>query len=132
MIPRILLCAVISMLVGGQTFAAVSPEEAKKLGAELTDFGAIKAGNAEGTIPEYTGGVLTPPASYKPGSGRYPDPFANEKPLFTITAANMAQYVNKLDEGTQGLLKRWPETFKLPVYPTHRTAPYPDWVLSNT
>ena len=131
MIPRIILGAVLCT-VAGAALAAVTAEEAKKLGGELTAFGAIQAGNADGSIPPYTGGVITPPADYKPGSGRYPDPFADEKPLFTITAANTAQYADRLDEGTLGLLKRWPATFKLNVYKTHRTAPYPDWVLENT
>lgn len=33
------------------SFAAVSPEEAEKLGKELTCVGAEQAGNAAGTIP---------------------------------------------------------------------------------
>lgn len=132
MIPRILLGVVVSVMVGGPALAAVSTEEAKRLGADLTGFGAIKAGNADGLIPEYAGGSITPPATYTPGSGQYPNPFADEQPLFTITAANMEQYADRLDEGTRALLKRWPDTFELNVYPTHRTASYPDWVLDNT
>ena len=44
----------IGLLLGGlsaASFAAVSPEEAEKLGQSLTAVGAIQAGNADGSIP---------------------------------------------------------------------------------
>ena len=37
--------------------AKVSETEAAKLGAELTPVGAVKAGNADGSIPAWTGGI---------------------------------------------------------------------------
>lgn len=111
--------------------AAVSPEEAARLGKDLTLFGAEKAGNKDGTIPEYTGGLTTPPADYVAGSGKYVDPFKNEKPLFSITSKNMAQYADKLSEGQKMLLQRNPE-YRMDVYPTHRTAAFPDNVLEAT
>src|SRR6185369_7972230 len=40
--------------------AAVSADEARKLGTTLTAVGAEKAGNTDGSIPEYTGGLVTP------------------------------------------------------------------------
>ena len=46
--------------------AAVSADEAKQLGTTLTAVGAEKAGNKDGTIPEYTGGIK-PPADFKAG-----------------------------------------------------------------
>jgi hypothetical protein len=112
-------------------FGAASPEEAAKLGTTLTGVGAEMAGNKEGTIPPYTGGLTKPPANYVPGSGRYPDPFAAEKPLFSINAQNMAQYADKLSEGTMALMKRY-STFRVDVYKTHRTVAYPDDVIKNT
>lgn len=111
--------------------AAVSAEEAQQLKGPLTAFGAVKAGNAEGTIPEYTGGLTSAPAGFDPKSGLWPDPFENEKPVLKITAANMAQYSDKLTGGAQALLKRYP-TYRVDVYPTHRTMHYPEWVLENT
>ena len=113
------------------TFGAVSPEEAAKLGTTLTPFGAEMAGNKDGTIPPYTGGLTKPPASYKMGSGVYTDPFAGEKPLFSINAQNMAQYADKLTEGTKALMKKFP-TYRIDVYKTHRTVAYPEYVLKNT
>lgn len=111
--------------------AAVTPEEAKQLGTTLTLWGAIKAGNKEGTIPEYTG-PIKPPANYDPKKpGIRPDPFASEKQLLSITAKNMDKYAEKLSEGAKAMLKKYP-TFRIDVYPTHRTASYPKYVLDNT
>ena len=113
------------------SYAAVSPEEAAKLGTTLTLFGAEQAGNKEGTIPAYTGGLTKPPANYKTGSGVRPDPFADEKPLFSINSQNMNQYAGKLTEGTKALMKKYP-TYRIDVYKTHRTTAYPEYVLTNT
>ena len=114
------------------TFAAVSPEEAAKLGTTLTPVGAEMAGNKEGTIPPYTGGLPKLPANYKLGSGVYRDPFPEEKPLFSINAQNMAQYADKLTEGAKTLMKKYPTTYRIDVYKTHRTVAYPEYVLNNT
>jgi len=111
--------------------AAVSADEAKKLGTTLTAVGAEKAGNAAGTIPPYTGGLTTLPAGYKKGDPVRPDPYANEKPLFSIDAKNMAQHADKLTEGTKGLMKKYP-SYRIDVYPTHRSAAYPKQVADNT
>lgn len=73
MIPRVLLGAVVSAFVGGSAFAAVSTEDARQLGAQLTGFGVVKAGNADDSIPEYAGGSITSPADYTQGSGHYPN-----------------------------------------------------------
>lgn len=110
--------------------AGLSSEEAAKLGTELTPMGADPKGNAAGTIPAWTGGLTTPPAGYKPG-GDYINPFANEKPLYVITAANMAEYDEFLSEGTKALLKRFPDTYKIPVYPSHRTSAYSQQVYDE-
>lgn len=99
--------------------AELTAAEAARLGKDLTPFGAEKAGNKEGTIPEWTGGMTSPPAGWKPEMG-YIDPFEDEKPLFVITAANMDQYKDKLSPGLQGMLKKYP-TFNVPVYKSHRT-----------
>ena len=111
--------------------AAVTAEEAAKLKTELTPFGAERAGNKDGSIPAWTGGYTTPIPGFKNG-GRRGDPFANEKPLYSVTAANMAQHADKLTEGTQALLKKYPKTFRVDVYKTHRTAAAPQWVYDNT
>jgi hypothetical protein len=111
--------------------AAVSADEAKKLGNTLTSVGAEVAGNADKSIPAYAGGLTTAPAGFQKGSGIRSDPFASEKPLYSITGSNAAQHEGKLSAGTRELLKRHP-TMRVDVFPTHRTAAYPKYVLDNT
>ena len=44
-------------MLATSVMAAVSADEAAKLGTTLTPLGAEKAGNADGSIPEWTGGL---------------------------------------------------------------------------
>src|SRR3954463_10578320 len=81
--------------------ATLTAEEAKQLGRNLTAVGAEKAGKGDGSIPEYTGGLKEAPAGYVAGSGSRIDPFAAEKPLFSIDGNNLAQYEGKLSEGSK-------------------------------
>ena len=97
-------------LMATSVSAKVSEEEAARLGKDLTPFGGEMAGNAEGTIPAWNPD-FQPPASYKPGD-YYPDPYADEKPLFVITAENMSEHKDKLTPGMQALFKTYPKTFK--------------------
>jgi Protein of unknown function (DUF1329) len=113
------------------SMAAVTADEAKQLGDTLTDFGAIKAGNADGTIPPYTGGLTKAPADFKPDSGFWTDPYRDDKPLFRIDAKNIDKYADKLSEGQKLLLKKYPDYY-LDIYPTHRSAAYPEKILKAT
>jgi hypothetical protein len=110
---------------------AATPEEAAQLGKTLTPLGAEKAGNKDGTIPPWDGGLTKPVAGYKPGGRRDQDPYAGEKPLYTITAKNMDQYADKLTDGTKAMLKKH-ASYRIDVYPTHRTAAAPQWLYENT
>ena len=110
--------------------AAVPPEQVARLKSELTPFGAERAGNADGSIPAWDGGYTKVVVGYKPGDKR-PDPFAGDKPLYSIKASNMEQYAGQLAEGTKLLLKKYPD-YRLDVYPTHRSAAAPQWVYDNT
>lgn len=120
---RKLLLAVAMVAVGGVAQAGVSASEAAQLGSTLTPMGAEKAGNAAGTIPAWDGGITRPVAGFREG-GHYPDPFPGEQPKFVISAANAAQYAANLTPGQQALLKKYP-TWKMRVFPTHRSAGYP-------
>ena len=123
--------AVIVAAVAGSAVAAATPEEIKTLDATRTPWGAEKAGNKEGTIPEWTG-AITPPPTFDPKTPtRRPDPFANEKPQLSIDAKNMDKYAERLSEGTKAMLKKYP-TYRLDIYPSHRTANYPKYYLDNT
>src|SRR4051812_28320819 len=88
--------------------AAVSESEAAKLGQDLTPLGAQVAGNADGSIPAWNGGVVTPPAGYKVGD-HHPDPFAADQPLYTVSAGSAGQYEGKLTVGHLALLKAYPD-----------------------
>lgn len=110
--------------------AALSVQEAARLKAELTPMGAEKAGNKEGTIPAWEGGYTRVWPGYRSGDPR-PDPFAEEKPLFSITNANMDRYADKLSDGVKALLRQF-SSYRLDIYPTHRTAAAPQWVYDNT
>jgi hypothetical protein len=126
-----LLATTLALAVAGAAHAAVTPDQAAKLGTTLTPVGADKAGNTDGSIPAYTGGLTTPPADFKTGDSFRPDPFANEKPRLVITAKDLAQQKDKLSATTQALLTRYP-SYRLDVYPTHRTVALPKTVLENT
>jgi len=76
MFRKSLMALAIASLTASSAFAAVSADEAKQLGTTLTSIGAEKAGNKDGTIPEYTGGIKAP-ADFKAGSGFRPDPYAS-------------------------------------------------------
>src|SRR5215471_17956717 len=131
MFRRTMLAASFAAMFSTAALAAVSADEAKQLGTTLTAVGAEKAGNKDGTIPAYTGGLTAAPASYQKGSAVRTDPFADEKPRLTITGKDAAANADKLTEGTKELLKRYP-TMRVDVYPTHRTVAVPQRVIDNT
>ena len=122
------------LTVGATAWAKITPQEAAQLGLSgtpLTPVGAERAGNADGSIPEWTGGIEKPPANFTPG-GPWVDPFPDDKPLFTITAQNYAQYEDKLTAGQVAMFKQYPDSFRMHVYPTRRSASFPDWVYEAT
>jgi hypothetical protein len=57
--------------------AKVSQAEADRLGKDLTPLGGEVAGNKDGSIPTYDGGLKAPPAGYKPGMSHI-NPFKDE------------------------------------------------------
>lgn len=109
-----------------QADAKGTAQEVQSLGNELTCMGSEKAGNKEGTIPAFSGKWtgIPPSVNYKGTGTAYPDPYASEKPSFVITVKNMQNYEDKLSEGQKALFKKYPETFQMPVYPTHRDFGY--------
>ena len=113
--------------------AEISAADAAKLGTSLTPLGAEKAANKAGTIPMWDGGLDRPIAGFKPG-GHYPNPYAADKVLYSVSAANLAQHLDKLSPGQVALLKKYP-SWKMNVYPTHRSSAVPkkttDQTLSN-
>ena len=120
-------------LLPGIAMAKLTAEEEAKLGindTELTPMGAVRAGNAEGTIPAWNSEPMPIPAGGTADS--LADPFADEKPLFTITAQNYTEHMDKLTAGQIGLFKQYPDSYKMHVYPSHRTGAYDKWVYDAT
>ena len=109
--------------------AKVDPAQAARLGADLTPLGAEQAGNAEGTIPAWTGGVQAP-AGYKPGM-HHLDPYAEDQVSFVIDAGNVAQYADRLPVALKTLVERTPG-YQMRVYPTRRSAAAPQRIYDAT
>jgi len=129
---RLLLSSIIALsLSSGLVIAKVSEADANKLGTELTPLGGIKAANADGSIPAWDGGITKIPAGYKAGD-YHPDPFPEDKILFEITSANYKQYAEFLSEGQKKLFETYPSSFKMPVYPSRRSASSPQFVYDET
>ena len=101
-----------------------------QMGAGLTPLGGERAANADGSIPAWDGGITKPPAGYTVGR-HYVDPYAADKPQFTITQQNMGQYASKLSDGHQAMLKAY-NTFRMNVYPTRRSASAPQRIYDAT
>ena len=119
----ILVAALTMACATSGAFAQVSAAEAARLGQDLTPMGAERAGNAAGTIPAWDGGLASAPAGHVTG-GHYADPFASDQILFTIDASNMAQHRENLTPGQVAMLETYP-TWKMNVYPTRRSAAFP-------
>ncbi|EIT70992.1 MULTISPECIES: DUF1329 domain-containing protein [Hydrocarboniphaga] len=124
----VMACSLFSAQSG---HAAVSAQEAEALKATLTPLGGEKAGNKDGSIPEWKGGQTSALGGAKMGD--VPTTiFADEKPLLKIDAKNFPSHADRLSDGTQALLKKYPDSFRVDVYPTHRTAAAPQYVYDNT
>ena len=95
-------------------------------------MGAEMAGNADGSIPPWNPEGTPIPEGFVPGSDNYIDPYADEKPLYTVDASNWQEYKDNLTVGTQAMFERYGDDgFKLHVYPTKRGAVRPDWLYAN-
>jgi len=124
------LAVCLPLLAGLGSGPVVAGGDLSQLGKALTPLGGLKAGDAKLGIPAWTGGITQPPAGYQKGM-HHPDPYAGDQALFTITAANMGQYADHLSEGHKAMLKLYP-SFKMPVYPSHRSASVPQRIYDAT
>ena len=120
----------ILIFIGSVVSFNVIAADASRLGADLTPLGGEKAANADGTIPAWDGGLTQPPAGYQSGK-HYVDPYAGDAVQFTISAANMGQYADRLTEGHKALLQTY-DGYKMNVYPTRRSAAAPQRIYDAT
>ena len=108
-------------LMAGSAFAAVSPEEAARLGQDLTPMGAEMAGNADGSIPPWNPEGTPIPEGFVVGSGNYINPFPDEQPLYTIDGSNWQEHADVLSEGSKAMFEKFGAAgYKMKVYPTKR------------
>ncbi len=111
-------------LVSSCAFAAVSADEAAHLGKDLTPVGAEKAGNKDGTIPAWEGKDEPLPGWVWGKNRKNFSRFKDEKPLFTITAANVDKYAAGLSPNQIYALKTIKD-YSMEVYPSHRNCGVP-------
>lgn len=130
---KILAAFCLSSIMAGGAIAAVSPEEAARLSQDLTPLGAEMAGNADGSIPAWNAAGTPIPADFVAGSDNYADPYAGEKPLYSIDGDNWQQYADVLTDGSKALFEKYgADGFRMDVYPTKRDYVTPDWLYANT
>ena len=124
--------ALLGTLAAGFANAAPGSDEIAKLGTTLTPVGAEPGANADGTIPKWSGSTNKPVGSWKYGMNRIDSwTYKDEKPLFVITAANVAKYKDRLTAGQIAMITD-NKAYEIRVFPTHRECSYPDFVLDNT
>ena len=129
--PTLIATAFCSLFASHTALAKISPEEAARLGKDLSPIGAEKAANADGSIPAWNGGITAAPAGYEPGM-HHLDPYATDEVLFTIDKSNIDKYKENLSPGQIALFEAYPDTFKMPIYKTRRSASYPQFVYDAT
>ncbi|MDH3924904.1 MAG: DUF1329 domain-containing protein, partial [Xanthomonadales bacterium] len=129
---KLTLSACIGLAVGmGQAWAGAKPDQVNRLQEDLTPMGSERAGNADGTIPEWTGGITSPPAGYSPGD-HHPNPWPEDKPLFRIDGTNYQQYADKLSVGQQATFAKYPDTYYMDVYQSRRSTSFPEHIYEMT
>ena len=76
--------------------------------------------------PSYVRGFLQYRVEGKPF-----DPITAVRPQYVVTRSNLAQYEKLLSEGHKALFQTYPD-YKMIVYPSYRTAFFPDEILKAT
>ncbi|WP_373874579.1 DUF1329 domain-containing protein [Pseudomonas tohonis] len=116
--PRV-LCALMAAMALAASFTAAAEA--------LTPLGAEAAGNADGSIPAWTGG-FSRGITWSDIPKQFVDPFAGDPVKFSIDASNYETYRDNLTPGQIEQLRRNPDGYRLNVYETRRTARYPEHV----
>jgi hypothetical protein len=129
---RILVAAgMLAAVLAAPAIAKVDAAKAESLKSTLTPTGGEKAANKDGSIPAWDGGLTKAPAGFGGTGKRYVDPFPGDKPKFTITPANVAQYKDKLTAGQQALFAKY-SSYKMNVFETRRTFANPQYIYDAT
>ena len=125
-----LIAALSVSLSAGSALALVPEEQQARLDGDLTPLGSERAGNADGTIPAWTGGLTSPPEGIGYEKGKHlPDPFAGDRVLFTVNAKNADQYDDYITRGQRALMERH-DSYFMNVYPSQRSCAHPKHVYT--
>jgi hypothetical protein len=131
-IRTLIASALLGACGAGTLQAAVSADQAARLGKDLTPIGAERAASADGSIPAWDGKGTPVPAGWTPG-GEYPEPYPGDKPLYAVTSDNLAEHAAVVPEGVRELFRKYgAEGFRLDVYPTRRNVSQPQWYYDGT
>lgn len=98
---------------------------------DLTPAGADRSASKDGAVPTYAG-KQSPDAGWEWGKVRGDFwKHRNEKPLYSIDAANVDKYADKLSPGQVALIKQ-KKGYRMDVYPSHRECQLPDAAEQNS
>ena len=122
-VPGLALSLVLGLALASASSAA--PDRTAGLGADLTPMGSRASGNADGSIPAWSPLI-------DPQFERGEHPYKNDEPIYTIDASNLDAYGELLTGGHRALLRTFPDSYRMPVYPSRRGAAYPPWFLEAT
>jgi hypothetical protein len=114
--------------IAGAALPAQAAPDPAQLTTSLTFLGTERAGNADGSIPAWTGGLSAP--ALPAGQPIDVKLFTDEAPLVVVSANNVAQYEKLLTPGTLAMVRKF--DFRLKLYATRRTAAAPQYVYDNT
>ena len=129
-VPRLGAALLLGWVFAAPASAEIAADRIARLGADLTPLGGERAGNADGSIPEWTGGIVKPPSGYRVGE-HHRDPYAGDKPRLVIDAGSLGKHRDRLAVGHQRMLEAYP-SFRMQVYPTRRSASVPRRIYDAT
>ena len=116
------------LALGMHRVNAESVSNVQLLNTKLTPFGGERAGNLDGSIPEWTGGYAPGSAVWK-GSDQLPDYIFNDRPLFSIESGNIQQHAPQLAPGVIALIQNF--GYSIQVYPSRRSHALPQKLYDN-
>ena len=120
--------ALAAAMAGLDVAPAQATADASLLKTTLTPFGSVRAGNADGTIPAWTGGYTNLPAGFQDGDA-IGELFPDEQPILTVDASNVAQHADRLSKGIVQMINQ--SGFSVEVYPSHRTHALPQRIIDR-
>jgi hypothetical protein len=111
--------------------AAISLLTGVAVADELTPVGAERAASKDGLVPAFAG-RQAPQSGWE--YGKFRGDFwkhRDEKPLYSIDAANVKKYADKLSPGEIQLIRQQ-KGYRMDVYPSHRECQLPDFAEQNS